>query len=334
VKNSTQLQIWVNNFLHFLLGCFAAVFFMARRRKSTPFKALLVDEALVCQRIGVIRRDAGLSQAEFAARIRTTRDQVASIEYKRVSLKWPLGLAICRAFDVSQLWLAKGTEPIHPFFNLDRAQDWNLIPDATPFSAVCNGPLSEQLALRHRLLAESAGATSGPAVASAFYSMVQKCVNDELAFLPDECRPAFLDGLPAALRSLMARVEQRSIHETDAKRSKLSVDILSGPAIFSGMSSGNAYWKSLAKRLGAVTAARGAKAQLAHELKVTRQAVNNWISENSAPSAELTLRLLNWVERAEAQQTKNPGSASTQPGPKTQVHNSSNEKQTQARKKG
>ncbi|MCX6924549.1 MAG: helix-turn-helix transcriptional regulator, partial [Verrucomicrobia bacterium] len=133
---------------------------MARSQKSSPFKALLADEVSVCQRVSWIRKEAALSQAEFAARIRITRDQLASIEYKRVSLKWPVGLVICRAFNVSQLWLAKGIEPVRPFFNLDRAQDWNLIPDNTPFSTVCNGPLSEQLALRHKLLAESMGATS------------------------------------------------------------------------------------------------------------------------------------------------------------------------------
>lgn len=328
VVEDYTIRAWLQQLFSLLFGAIPRhPFPVAQRGKSSPFKPLLADEALVCHRVSWIRRDAGLSQAEFAARIRITRDQLASIEYKRVSLKWPVGLAICRGFDISQLWLARGTEPIRPFFDLDRAQDWNGIPDATPFSAVCNGPLSEQLALRRELLA----ASSSPASASAFYSLVQKCVNEQLVFVPEECRFAFLEGLPEALRPLMARVEQMSMREANVKICKRPVDIVSGPAIISAMSSGNAYWKSLAKRLSAVTPARGAKAQLAHELKVTRQAVNNWISGNSAPSAELALRLLNWVEQAEAQQTKNPDSASTQPGPKTQVRKSDNEKQTQVR---
>jgi transcriptional regulator with XRE-family HTH domain len=268
---------------------------MARRRKSSPFKVLLADEVLICQRVSRTRRDAGLSQAEFAARIRTTRDRVASIEYKRVSLKWPVGLAICRAFNVSQLWLAKGMEPIHPFFDLDKAQDWNLIPDATPFSAVCNGPLSEELALRRGLLATSMGADSGTAVASGFYSSVHKCVSDELVFVPEECWLAFLEGLPAALRRLAAQVELRSMRVPATKDSqrKMLTEAESSvklPPVKSQL-------KNLLADLNRLTKESGKKTELADFLGAPLASVSRWLSGEREPGGETTLKMLRWVQQ-------------------------------------
>lgn len=267
---------------------------VAQRRKSSPFKALLADEAFVCQRVSWIRRDAGLSQADFAARIRITRDQVASIENKRVSLKWPEGLAICGGFNVSQLWLARGIEPIRPFFDLDKAQDWNLIPDATPFSAVCNGPLSEQLALRHELLAVSTGANSAPAVASEFYSAVQKCVSEQLTFVPEECWLAFLEGLPAALRSLMARVELRSLHHADSERKVLTET--ESPATLPSVKS---QLDNLLAILNHLTEETGKKTALADFLGAPLASVSRWLSGEREPGGETTLRMLQWVRQQE-----------------------------------
>jgi transcriptional regulator with XRE-family HTH domain len=52
--------------------------------------------------------------------------------------------------------------------------------------------------------------------------------------------------------------------------------------------------KGLIERLKKVTAHRGAKSALAREFKVSRQAVNQWLSGESNPSAELAIRLQYW----------------------------------------
>jgi transcriptional regulator with XRE-family HTH domain len=52
--------------------------------------------------------------------------------------------------------------------------------------------------------------------------------------------------------------------------------------------------KGLIARLKKVTAPRGAKAALAREFKVTRQAVNQWLSGESNPSADIAIRLQYW----------------------------------------
>jgi hypothetical protein len=58
--------------------------------------------------------------------------------------------------------------------------------------------------------------------------------------------------------------------------------------------------KGLIERLKKVTAPRGAKAALAREFKVTRQAVNQWLSGESNPSADLAIRLQYWKPKLPA----------------------------------
>jgi len=52
--------------------------------------------------------------------------------------------------------------------------------------------------------------------------------------------------------------------------------------------------KDLVAHLRKVTAPRGSKAALAREFHVTRQAVNQWLSGESAPSADIAIRLQHW----------------------------------------
>src|SRR6266542_1286226 len=78
-------------------------------------------------------------------------------------------------------------------------------------------------------------------------------------------------------------------------------------------------WRGLRFRLQVATQKRGAQADIARDLGVARQAVSNWLSGAVSPTAETTLRLLKWVEEAEAkQQTKRAGSAVTRPALTTQ----------------
>ena len=45
-----------------------------------------------------------------------------------------------------------------------------------------------------------------------------------------------------------------------------------------------------------LTKDRGAKVALANQMKVTRQAVDQWLSGDSKPTAEMTFELISWVE--------------------------------------
>jgi transcriptional regulator with XRE-family HTH domain len=93
------------------------------------------------------------------------------------------------------------------------------------------------------------------------------------------------------------------------------------------------HWKGLRARLSRAVSAYGAKSSLAREFNVTPASVSEWLSGESSPTAETTLRLLHWVEQYEAQPKESSGGALTPPEPKTQVRKSGYDKQTQVRKK-
>lgn len=70
-------------------------------------------------------------------------------------------------------------------------------------------------------------------------------------------------------------------------------------------------------RANALLSHRGAKATLARHLGITKQALNAYLTEASAPSAEKALRLLQWVQETEAQKNEGPAGAQTPTGPVT-----------------
>jgi transcriptional regulator with XRE-family HTH domain len=68
-------------------------------------------------------------------------------------------------------------------------------------------------------------------------------------------------------------------------------------------------WNILRVRLAKATKGRGAKMALARLLGVSHAAISQWINGATKPSAEMTLRALEWVTAFEAKQQKSPGSA-------------------------
>jgi transcriptional regulator with XRE-family HTH domain len=59
------------------------------------------------------------------------------------------------------------------------------------------------------------------------------------------------------------------------------------------------HWESLRARLSLILSRYGAKSALAREFQVTPASVSEWLSGQSAPTAETTLRLLEWVQAEE-----------------------------------
>ncbi len=59
---------------------------------------------------------------------------------------------------------------------------------------------------------------------------------------------------------------------------------------------------ALLKAVRARVKERGQKTALANHLKVSRQAVDQWLSGDAKPSADLTFALLNWVEQQKRQE--------------------------------
>jgi hypothetical protein len=86
------------------------------------------------------------------------------------------------------------------------------------------------------------------------------------------------------------------------------------------MRQATAKWDKVRRRLGQLTQKHGCKAALARYLGVTRSAVGEWLAGNNAPSSPTLLRLLIWIERAEADRDAGlatpaaPKSPRTKPG--------------------
>lgn len=92
------------------------------------------------------------------------------------------------------------------------------------------------------------------------------------------------------------------------------------------------FWNELRARLAAATDQYGARAALARQFGVTPQAVAEWLSGASAPTAETTLRLLEWVtaEEAKSKEKKRAGSGSTRPALKTRSRKSNRHEKTKS----
>jgi transcriptional regulator with XRE-family HTH domain len=129
------------------------------------------------------------------------------------------------------------------------------------------------------------------------------------------------DPLKIDVTVLLSDGLRRKNRKLREESGKLTVDECPPSGMICGVSS-IGHWKSLAKRIAALTSPPGAKARLAEHFTTSRQAVNKWLSGKGAPNADLTLRLLDWVQAEEAKQKRSPGRASTRPERKTQLRSS------------
>jgi transcriptional regulator with XRE-family HTH domain len=76
-----------------------------------PHKSGLVDqrEMDLGRRVQQAREYINWPQPAFAAELDISRDRLASVEYGRTPLRYPVGYRLCVIFDISPEWLANGT---------------------------------------------------------------------------------------------------------------------------------------------------------------------------------------------------------------------------------
>jgi hypothetical protein len=94
-------------------------------------------------------------------------------------------------------------------------------------------------------------------------------------------------------------------------------------------------WDKLRKGLQSATKLPGARSALAREFQVSTATVSQWLSDDARqriyPTAENTLRLLEWVTARKAQsKNKRAGSGSTQPALKTRKRKSTRNEKTKS----
>ncbi len=71
----------------------------------------LVDqrEKEIARRVQLARERINWPQPAFATELEISRDRLASIEYARTPLRYPVGYRLCVVFDINPDWLANGT---------------------------------------------------------------------------------------------------------------------------------------------------------------------------------------------------------------------------------
>jgi len=125
-------------------------------------------------------------------------------------------------------------------------------------------------------------------------------------------------SIPTDDISRFRRFMQRVAAVYPIVRNSLTISDLLDIVALMKTSAKSSRWQQLQHRLQNATRERGAKSSLARELGIDRQTVSEWLRHAvRGPSAETTLRLLEWVKAAEAKQKKRAGSAETQPALKT-----------------
>jgi transcriptional regulator with XRE-family HTH domain len=85
-------------------------FFVGRIKCGMPKKSGLVNqrEKEIGQRVQLARERINWPQPAFAAELDISRDRLASIEYARTPLRYPVGYRLCVLFDINPEWLANG----------------------------------------------------------------------------------------------------------------------------------------------------------------------------------------------------------------------------------
>jgi transcriptional regulator with XRE-family HTH domain len=281
--------------------------------KSAKFRQLDIGEIAVGKRVQQVRQLERLSQKAFANVLGLSRDQLASIETGRVALPFEVGLRICLACDVNPLWLAvRRPAPIR---------------GCVPY-AFSRG--EQRGSFRDVITANEHGYDAE--WVKRVWGSIEDYPPSEHQFV--QLLRSWNISVPKAdvprLRRYVMTVASIFPDVKDYLTIPSPVEIVSDTK-----SPGFQNWKQLQARLLAATRPRGAKASLSRYLGVDRQLVTEWLKHSvRGPSAETTLRLLDWVTAEEARQTESAGGASTRPAPMTRKSKStSHEKAKWSRRK-
>lgn len=289
-------------------------------------------------RIRQLRELLSLSQEEFAEQIAPiTRDQVANWELGRTPLTVERAFSLCETFIVSEKWLATGEGIIRQFMDLSHDPE----AQKTPLHAAFYRAYPVFLKARYEALAADNPSGIRFTASGDRPPMDLNLINFYLAIWtswigPGVSSPGLIEALISAGTEycasnacvnmsepeVLALLSERGLPVGDARflecHRKLKGSSFRGrdsecKQVLTKETSSNTSagvtpipietWKQLRTAVKARTSTRGAKAQLAKDLKVSRQVVTAWLrKDGAAPSADFCLRLLAWVTAREAKQ--------------------------------
>lgn len=287
-------------------------------KAPAPEETFHIVDRKIGERLAKARKFRGYKQSELAELVGITRDRLANVETGRSALRFREGEQICGKLNVNQLWVAFEEWPMSPVLPLSerllRANaDW-LTPSITFFEAYNNTVLAQEHRTFVRLTLQGDAESALKNIlhdryGDAIGAFVTFCV----ASIPDELRVELMAFLTAQAEGFWAK-------QVKTPQKKECQDILT-PSDLPDMSSpmdpkGSPLWEGLRKRLVKTSTAPGSKTALAEFAGVSRQVVHQWLSGNSSPRAEQTLRVLLWVQDKERRilQDKKPSAVEAGPG--------------------
>lgn len=257
-------------------------------------KPLPQREQEICERLKSFRLARGLSRAIVAREMVTSQFTLANFERMHSPLRFALGYNLCYAYNISLRWLATGVGPELGFTPmkrqiLDRAVSCPLFSEAYDLHLAATVDKELQ---REKVDSDAGWATRrffpvGGDRGETLFDVASTQLQSLATTLPD----AKQHSLAKQMLTLWETYELEKI------QGKPMVDTPGASVKVAAVSAEIPTWKQLVKELKRLTSADGAKAQLAADLKTTRQNVHKWLSGAGAPSAELTLDVLRWVSK-------------------------------------
>jgi transcriptional regulator with XRE-family HTH domain len=243
-----------------------------------------------------VRAELKFSQDSTARQIGLSRDQLNRIERGEVAVRFFPAWHLCRLANLNPLWLAfGGTEEKEGFVACGN----NVVPPEAPFFEVM--VLCGDLYRKYRQDPLS----------------LERRIGTDSVFIPERLQDlsgGVIVRVPAF--ALGSGKEAQKILELESRKHNLRqmLDQVSN-------------WAELRKLLLSETATPGAKTSLARHFKVTTQAVSQWLSGKTKPSADTALRLRDWLLNKNHPTKQSAGSAATRPAPnRSKLRKSTHEK--------
>lgn len=286
-----------------------------------PNQSMIDRERGICERARYVRTNlARWSQPQLAKAMGITLNQLAAVEYKRAPLRYRMAIFLCTKFEVNQRWLALGTAPTQPMFDVPMVTGYNISPKTMLFSRVFDGwldlPTKEIEDGLISMIGEDdfragnfdnavfnnlAPIELPPPKAAAFY--VKKLVTQRLNWLPDDLLLKYGNDLLKATESFnrknakrLAEVIPPAQREFIAAVKKSDLTKTASPINHEAMQN---QWPALKRQLQQATEKSG-KSALAKFLKVDLTRISQWLTDAKSqrePGAEYALQMQEWLKR-------------------------------------
>ncbi len=252
-------------------------------------------ELSAAERLRNLRLDRRLTSSEVAEGSGISRPFLSKLENGASPLKFGMAKKLARFYGVSEDWLLTGQAS-----PLGVAQErFQEAIEASGLDADAEAAIDE-ITLWLRQLIAGHESMRKPALAKI------QAITEGFA---EQCAKRNGPIRQASLEMARARFSEKTLKLIDA----LPVDDISKDYM-------SELWPDLLKRIKSCLRA-GSQYSLAKRLGISRQSVHQYITGASAPSAEITLRLLQWVQETEGQKNEGPAGADTPAGPVTRKRN-------------